>query len=184
MSYYRKIFELISEAALLEKSKESRLKDFELKQKHGLLRKRPGNFGSDNLHVPGISGSPGSGGGGTQAHKINKQTGETELIYHRHGTNKQAGHVGKSRGRKRETPTSKGKPERRSIQAGSDHIRAKLIKSGKLDPKFGTHDQRRADLRFGVGLSPSAKNKTYNRFLRAQQSKEDDWSDEGNMKKI
>ena len=124
MSYYRKIFELISEAALLEKSKESRLKDFELKQKHGLLAKRKGDFGEKKgwLHIPGIQGKPGTGEGGQQSYKFNRNTYEKQPIIGKHSTG------GKKRGMPKgplHGTIGRGE-ENRTKQGAIDRLRHKL----------------------------------------------------------
>lgn len=160
MNLYQKIFDLLTEAILVEKSAASRARDYEIRKTHGLLTKRTGNFGPNKIHVPGVRGKPRSGDGGSSSYTIDKTTGDNQVVLGRHTSNVLG--TGKSRGKKKPSQPSRGS-ERRSLETGSDNLRKHLIRAGRLDKNYPTHQQKRDDIRAALGLNKDAKNKTVRR---------------------
>lgn len=131
MNLYQKIFDLLTEAILVEKSAASRAEDYRLRKKYGLLKKRKGDFGEKEgwVHEPGVHGEPGTGKYGEQAYKFNTKTYKKEMLVGKHSTD------GKRRGKPRgplHGTIGRGE-DRRSSQSATDRLDFKKQDS----PKWG-----------------------------------------------
>lgn len=157
MNYYYKIYFLLSESFLFEKSLEQRRADFEILKKYGLLQKRTGDFGDTKLHIPAIRGMPGTGDGGRSSTTIDVGTNKKEVVLGKHSSSPLG--IGSRRGKPKGESTPSRGSETRSQRSASDKLRTTFIQKGKLNPYYPDWAQR-------------------------QKKKDPDWTDTDNLRKI